>query len=44
MGRARGMELLENRDDLSGLFVEENAAGELEVTRSKSFDQYLEKK
>ncbi|HEX3313695.1 MAG TPA: FAD:protein FMN transferase [Gemmataceae bacterium] len=39
MGRQRGMKLVEDRPELAGLFVEEKAEGELEITQSKRFKE-----
>ena len=37
MGREKGMKLVEDRPDLAGLFVEETASGDLEITQSTRF-------
>jgi FAD:protein FMN transferase len=41
MGRETGMKLVEDRPDLAGLFVEERADGELEITQSTRFGALL---
>jgi thiamine biosynthesis lipoprotein len=44
MGVARGMKLVESREDLAGLFVEENKAGDVEVTQSSRFAKYVDRR